>query len=97
MKILRDRMETELVAKLALTLRNRDDLLRRLETIEGEMEKVRIETSERVSKAEERLGVGGEAQGQSVKSLAKLVQQLENDVRVSIDRAIRDLETTNLR
>ena len=42
-------METELVAKLALTLRNRDDLLRRLETNETEMERVRIETSERVS------------------------------------------------
>lgn len=63
MKILRDRMETELVAKLALTLRNRDDLLRRLETIEGDMEQLRIDTSERVSKAEEKLGAGGETQG----------------------------------
>ena len=97
MKILRDRMETELVAKLALTLRNRDDLLSRLEGIETEIERVRIDTSERVSKAEEKLGVGEEAQGQSVKSLAKLVQQLEKDVRISVDRAIRDLESTNLR
>ena len=60
MKILRDRMETELVAKLALTLRNRDDLLRRLETIEGDMEQLRIDTNERVSLAEEKLGAGGE-------------------------------------
>ena len=51
-KFLKERVQTELEAKLALILRNRDDLLKRVEDAEQEMEKQNTESNQRISRAE---------------------------------------------
>lgn len=55
---LKDRFGPELDTKLALVLRYRDEFLKRIEEVEGDVEKLKRDTNERVSAAEAKLANG---------------------------------------
>ena len=87
----------ELEAKMSLILRNRDDLLKRIEDTEHEMEKLNAESTRRIAKAEQTVKESVDANREKLLSLSSQVTDLENDVRSHVDRAIRDLETSDLK
>ena len=55
---LKDRFGPELDTKLALVLRYRDEFLKRIEEVEGDVEKLKRDTNDRVSAAEAKLANG---------------------------------------
>ena len=70
-KFLRERIQTELEAKLSLILRNRDDLLKRVEEIEEENEKLATHTEKRILKMETDVESGLRSQNDNIKSLVQ--------------------------
>ena len=54
-KFLRERIQTELESKLSLILSNRDDILKRIEDVEQEVEKVGAHTELTAQKTQQKM------------------------------------------
>jgi hypothetical protein len=61
------------------------------------MEANSLDLNKRISKSETIISHSIEAQNGKIIAMANQINKLDNDVRVQVDRAIRDLESTDLR
>lgn len=82
---------------MSLILRNRDDLLKRVEQCEKDMEAGDQELSARFYKDLEEMANNMDANKESIERILKVIGTLETDLHVQVDRSIRDLEQTDLK
>ena len=85
-------MQEELEAKLAFVLRGRDDLLHRIEALERDNDKAGSEITIKVQNMERKMKNDMDGTNEKVDRLISVIARLEEDVRVQVDRSIRDLE-----
>ena len=94
---MRDRIQEELEAKLTFVLRNKDELLHRIEALERENDRGSSEITIKVKNMENRMNGELASTNEKVDRLISVISRLEEDLRVQVDRSIRDLEQTDLR
>ena len=94
-KFLKNRLETEIESKLTLIIRNRDDLLKRIEAAEAEMEKMNTEAAKRISRAEQALEKSRGVSDDQLRLLVAKVEKIELDVTGKYDQKLRQLEATD--
>ena len=94
---MRDRIQEELEAKLTFVLRNKDELLHRIEALERESDRGSSEITIKVKNMENRMNGEMASTNEKVDRLISVISRLEEDLRVQVDRSIRDLEQTDLR
>ena len=85
-------MQEELEAKLAFVLRGRDDLLHRIEALERDNDKAGSEITIKIQNMEKKMKNDMDGTNEKVDRLISVIARLEEDVRVQVDRSIRDLE-----
>ena len=61
------------------------------------MEKLNTEAAKRISRAEQSIEGTLNSYNDKMKQVIGQVNKLEQDVRIQVDKAIRDLEATDLR
>ena len=92
---MKNRLETEIESKLTLIIRNRDDLLKRIEAAEAEMEKMNTEAAKRISRAEQALEKSRGVSDDQLRLLVAKVEKIELDVTGKYDQKLRQLEATD--
>ena len=78
-------------------IRNKDELLNRIEALERDGDRSSTEITLKIQDFERRLKNEIEGSNQKVDRLIAVIGRLEEDVRVQVDRQIRELEQTDLR
>ena len=84
-------------AKLTFMLRNKDELLTRIEALEREGDKSSMEITLKLQDFERKLKNDVEGANSKLDRLIAVIARLEEDVRVQVDKQIRELEQTDLR
>ena len=78
-------------------IRNKDELLNRIEALERDGDRSSTEITLKIQDFERKLKNEIEGSNQKVDRLIAVIGRLEEDVRVQVDRQIRELEQTDLR
>ena len=78
-------------------IRNKDELLQRIEALERDGDRSSTEITLKIQDFERKLKNEIEGSNQKVDRLIAVIGRLEEDVRVQVDRQIRELEQTDLR
>ena len=94
---MRDRIQEELEAKMTFVLRNKDELMHRIEALERDSDSRNSEITIKMENHSKRLMTELDSANEKTDRLISVIARLEEDVRVQVDRSIRDLEATDLR
>ena len=79
---LRDRVQEELEAKLTFVLRNKDELLHRIEALERENDRATGDVTIRLDNFNKKLNNEMDSTNEKVDRLISVIARLEEDVRV---------------
>ena len=82
---------------MTFVLRNKDELLRRIEALERDNDRASSDITIKLENFNKKLNNELASTNEKVDRLIAVIARLEEDVRVQVDRSIRDLEATDLR
>ena len=82
---------------MTFMLRNKDELLHRIEALERDNDRSNGDITIKIDNMNKKMNNEIDSTNEKVDRLISVIARLEEDVRVQIDRSIRDLETTDLR